>query len=470
MPGGQIHLQCLFGSAAGVVKPRICRQDVRYQWWSLSTHSMMRLSREAVRQPISHIIAELNEPIMKSAELLHLSFGSFMVGLSLFCASLLFAQKEYRQAYWPLGLFFLSQGISSLTLVLDAVANVYDIRQVSRYYLPLSMPFALLQVPLFWMYVRGLTTEASHLDIKYKGWHAAPALCAFVLMFLFLMLPNDVYQSFERSEKVDHPLMPVGIFGVWALTIMFYAQILIYLFLIVRLLTSYTTRLKDLFASTEERELHWLWWIIVALMAFLIFDIDDSLAALSGIHILPARLVESPVVDLTFSAGTIWLLALWGLRQKPGLACLSASAAAKEVKAAEAAPKYVRSALSDEQAQRLARKINLAMENDHLYRNPNLSLWDLSKHIGVTSNHLSQTLNETIGSTFFDYVNRWRVEEAANRVRDSTDTILAIAYDVGFNSKSSFYSAFKKHLGVTPSALRHSAAPSCSVPASGGSD
>ncbi|WOI35276.1 helix-turn-helix transcriptional regulator [Tritonibacter scottomollicae] len=110
------------------------------------------------------------------------------------------------------------------------------------------------------------------------------------------------------------------------------------------------------------------------------------------------------------------------------------------------------------------------MENDHLYRNPNLSLWDLSKHIGVTSNHLSQTLNETIGSTFFDYVNRWRVEEAANRVRDSSDTILAIAYDVGFNSKSSFYSAFKKHLGVTPSVLRHSAAPSCSVPASGGSD
>ena len=424
--------------------------------------SMMRQSREVERLPISYIIARLNEPNMKSAELLHLSFGSFMVGLSLFCASLLFVQKEYRQAYWPLGLFFLSQGISSLTLVLDAVANVYDIRQVSRYYLPLSMPFALLQVPLFWMYVRGLTTEASHLDIKYKEWHAAPALSAFVLMFLFLMLPNDVYQSFERSETVDHPLMPVGIFGVWALTVMFYTQIFIYLFLIVRLLTSYTTRLKDLFASTEERELHWLWWIIVAMVAFLIFDIDDSLAVLSGIHILPASLVETPVIDLTLSTGTIWLLALWGLRQKPGLACLPASAAAKEVKAAEAVPKYVRSALSDEQAQRLALKINLAMENDRLYRNPSLSLWDLSKHIGVTSNYLSQTLNETIGSTFFDYVNRWRVEEAASRVQDSKDTILEIAYDVGFNSKSSFYSAFKKHLGVTPSSLRRSAAPESS--------
>tara|TARA_R110002049_G_C9168976_1_gene561695 strand:- start:1483 stop:2709 length:1227 start_codon:yes stop_codon:yes gene_type:complete len=396
---------------------------------------------------------------MKSAELLHLSFGSFLVGLSLFCANLLFVQKEHRQVYWPLGLFFLSEGISSLTLVLDAVANVYDIREISRYYMPLSMPFAMAQVPLFWMYVRGLTADASHLDIRYKGWHAAPALGAFVFMFLFLMLPNDVYQALERSETVDHPLVPVLIFGSWALTILFYIQIFIYLFLTVRLLTSYNTRLKDLFASTEDRELHWLWWIVAATAAFLIFNIANALAALSGIYVLPTRLLEQPVIDLTLSAGTIWILALWGLRQKPGLACLPASAEAPELKAAEATPKYERSALSNEQARRLARKINSAMENDHLYRNPNLSLWDLSKHIGVTSNYLSQTLNETIGSTFFDYVNRWRIEEAASRVQDSKDTILTIAYDVGFNSKSSFYSAFKKHLGVTPSALRHSAAP-----------
>jgi AraC-like DNA-binding protein len=94
------------------------------------------------------------------------------------------------------------------------------------------------------------------------------------------------------------------------------------------------------------------------------------------------------------------------------------------------------------------------MSNDLVYRDPNLSLWDLAKHIGVTSAYVSQTLNTTIGSNFFDYINSWRVRDAVEQLQNSDETILVITYDVGFNSRSSFYKAFKREMGTTPSELR----------------
>ncbi|XHE53897.1 AraC family transcriptional regulator (plasmid) [Phaeobacter sp. BS34] len=96
------------------------------------------------------------------------------------------------------------------------------------------------------------------------------------------------------------------------------------------------------------------------------------------------------------------------------------------------------------------------MTKDMLYRDPNLSLWDLAKHISVTSNYVSQTLNMTLQSNFFDYVNKWRIQDAVKQLHDTDETILVIAHDVGFNSRSSFYNAFKREMNTTPSALRAS--------------
>ena len=61
-----------------------------------------------------------------------------------------------------------------------------------------------------------------------------------------------------------------------------------------------------------------------------------------------------------------------------------------------------------------------------------------------------------MGQSFFDYVNGWRIEEAKPLIRNGEQTVLAIAYEVGFNSRSSFYAAFKKQTGVTPSAYKSS--------------
>jgi AraC-like DNA-binding protein len=81
-------------------------------------------------------------------------------------------------------------------------------------------------------------------------------------------------------------------------------------------------------------------------------------------------------------------------------------------------------------------------------------LRDLSDRLGVSENYLSQTLNEKLGRNFFDFVNAWRVDEAKRLLRENDGPVLAIALEVGFNSRSTFNAAFKKHGGGTPSQFR----------------
>jgi AraC-like DNA-binding protein len=147
-----------------------------------------------------------------------------------------------------------------------------------------------------------------------------------------------------------------------------------------------------------------------------------------------------------------WVIGVWGLRQRPGLVRRFES----EVDQPELPPaqKYEKSALDAERANRIARKIEAAMSQDLLYREPDLSLWDLAKHIGVTSHYVSQTLNTHLGKSFFELVNGWRIKDALTQLKTTDATILVIAYDVGFNSRSAFYKAFKRETGKTPSDLR----------------
>ena len=73
----------------------------------------------------------------------------------------------------------------------------------------------------------------------------------------------------------------------------------------------------------------------------------------------------------------------------------------------------------------------------------------------VSPSYVSQTLNERLGLNFFDFINQYRVEAAKVALASTDQTVLDIAMQVGSNAKSSFYTAFKKVTGVTPSQYRH---------------
>jgi len=97
------------------------------------------------------------------------------------------------------------------------------------------------------------------------------------------------------------------------------------------------------------------------------------------------------------------------------------------------------------------------MEEKKVYRSEGLSLKTLSRQLSLPERHLSQLINDKLNKSFFDLVNYYRVEEAKQMLLEEEEekrNILDIAFEVGFNTKSAFNRAFKKHTNMAPSQFR----------------
>lgn len=104
----------------------------------------------------------------------------------------------------------------------------------------------------------------------------------------------------------------------------------------------------------------------------------------------------------------------------------------------------------------MLRQLDARMNDDRLYLDPSLSLQSFAQRIGLSPHHVSRALSES-GSSFYEYVNRFRVAEACARLADPASeriTVDALAEASGFSSRSSFYAAFRKAMGMTPTEYR----------------
>ncbi len=113
---------------------------------------------------------------------------------------------------------------------------------------------------------------------------------------------------------------------------------------------------------------------------------------------------------------------------------------------------YVKSHLTDEvETESLQKKLLKLVEEDKIHHNPEISLLSLSESLLTSPNKLSELLNKKMGQNFNDFINCYRVRDAKKSLRDNDDlTIIEIAYDVGFQSKSTFNKSFKKFTNMTP--------------------
>lgn len=119
--------------------------------------------------------------------------------------------------------------------------------------------------------------------------------------------------------------------------------------------------------------------------------------------------------------------------------------------------KYESSNLQDLQKEQYLEKLQTYVKREKPFLAPELTLAQLSEQAKIPTYHLSQVVNEKLNCNFLDYINTYRVKAAQDKLIDpklSHYTILSIAYEAGFNSKSTFYTAFKKVTGMTPSQYR----------------
>jgi len=119
--------------------------------------------------------------------------------------------------------------------------------------------------------------------------------------------------------------------------------------------------------------------------------------------------------------------------------------------------KYAKSKLPMAEKERCLKKIIAAMEVEKVYRKADLNITELALQLEIPKHHLSQIINEQLDTGFIDFVNRYRIEEAKEKLQDTrlqTVSNMAIGEQGGFKAKSTFYSVFKKYTNQTPAAFR----------------
>jgi AraC-like DNA-binding protein len=164
---------------------------------------------------------------------------------------------------------------------------------------------------------------------------------------------------------------------------------------------------------------------------------------------MPVTTQWLPTVGTAILCGMAYL----GLRDPVGLRATPPAAALR---------KYETSSLTGERAARGLNTLLHALEVDRAYLDPDLTLTSLAARLRMPVSHVSQIINERLHQSFTDLINHYRVEEAKRRIVDPAwrhYSLLAIAEDVGFRSKSNFNAVFKKHTQVTPSEFREQQRP-----------
>ena len=373
-----------------------------------------------------------------------------------FNASLLIAKSQQNSGYIALAVSFLSIAIVTCQPSLKLLAPSLQLPA-----LIFSLPALLLIAPSFWLYIKALTAESkwqiTHRDKK----HFILPLIGLAIAFITLLLPSDIRHSLlvigdEKILEKHSTLIRYGVYTglviTFGLILGWCVQSAYYLFKIAQQLNRYRHHLKNIFSTTDKKELGWLTALAILIgIPWCVFAIN---VLLDNLFFPSTVLKELSSICLLMLA---IFISFWGLRQKPGFEeiYIDVETQFAESNNGGTPQKYKTSALDKEQATLIATKIKQAMERDHVYLNANLSLPQLAKHVNSATNYISQTLNEQLNSNFFDYINRYRVMHAKKSLVESNSTVTEIAMNAGFNSKSAFYSAFKKYVGQTPIQYRN---------------
>lgn len=281
--------------------------------------------------------------------------------------------------------------------------------------------------------------------------------------------------SFRFQRKDSLHLLPFGLYTLFSLSffvtdeatqlqiVLLSALLFFYLILSYRILRDHQQRIKDVFSNLEQVKLDWLKYLLAA---FGIIWATAFINGLAGIVDYKAVFVLPPILLCL----TIYAIGFYALRQPEifkdapidpasGRVKLSVEPAPVSISHANQPPKYECSGLTSQELSAYGEKLIAYLEEEKPYTNNDLKLQDIADSLGLPAYQLSQIINTTLQRNFYDLVNSYRIEEAKRQLIAPTNqhfTILAIAYDVGFNSKSAFNTAFKKYTKMTPSQYKHS--------------
>ena len=303
----------------------------------------------------------------------------------------------------------------------------------------LNLPYAFVHGPMLYLYTEALTKPERFKSKKWIWHFVTPVLILFSSIPLMLLPEYDRIMFYKNDGKgyesytYDWKIL-TNISGI------------IYVVMTYILLFKHRKRVLTLFSNQEKINLNWLRLLLYGMgitWLIIIFGGSDK---------------------WIFSTSTFFLvfIGFFGIKQVGIFTDQKVETESIEnfiIEDSEMSEpitekrKYAKSSLNENIAKEIDLKLQHLMTTERLFTEPELTLTDLAARLEIHPNYLSQVINLK-GVNFYDYINTLRIEEFKRLISLSENkkyTILGLAYECGFNSKSAFNRFFKKVTGLSPS-------------------
>jgi AraC-like DNA-binding protein len=327
------------------------------------------------------------------------AFNGIILGIYFF----FFTKKKYLTNY------FLGALLFALSIRIGKSVFVYFHPELPKMYLQFGLTACFFIGPFLYYFIKSAVEEV---QLMPKSWKFILAFWATLIVAVGILYPYEVYPKLWGG---------------------FFIRIIYFQWFAYIVFAGFELRsvLKKILSRKEKATPAEMWFGMLFLGNFLLFLFYFlSIMGAPGATYISGAVVFSFILYLGISI-------LLYRKKTDDLFLLNGKISNKKIDSAEAII--------------WSEKLENAMHEKGLYKNPNLTLQDLSQEINISSHQLSQFLNNNLGKNFTSYVNEFRINEACKIITSSDKlTLESIGYDVGFNSKSTFFVAFKKHTGTTP--------------------
>jgi len=315
-----------------------------------------------------------------------------------------FTKKKYLTNY------FLGALLFALSIRIGKSVFVYFHPGLPKMYLQLGLTACFFIGPCLYYFLRSAVEE---INVMPKSWKFVLSFLGILIVGVGMVYPYEYYPQIWRRYFI------IAIYFQWFVYIVF---------------SGFTIKsiLHRILSKKHKATPSEVWFGTLFLGNFLLF-LFYFLAIMGA----PAATYISGAVVFSFILYLIISILLYRKKTEDLFLLNGQKIAGRKIDSAE--------------ANIISEKLEIIMIQKSLYKNPNLNLQDLSREINISSHQLSQFLNNNLGKNFTSFVNEFRIKEAC-KIISSNDklTLESVGYDVGFNSKSTFFTAFKKYTGTTP--------------------
>lgn len=376
------------------------------------------------------------------------------ISISFFLAFLMLSKKKKTLADKILFAWLIIIGLHLCLFIARARALSPNF----SFLLGFELPFPLFHGPFIYLYTAAATNQLPQ-NKKLAFLHFLTPVLSLLMFFDFFFLTPQQKIMVYQAKGVDYEKR------LLVNLITTYASGIIYVIWSSLLLIRHKKNIQQQFSDTENINLNWLRYIIYGIGVVWIAVLmgkDNLIFGTAVLFVLFLGFFGLKQVGIFTSDETkISMLQADEIIAEENNSTAGLTITPESVFTDTSSPtitsvkkKYQKSGLYAEQAENIHYRLMKLMKDEKIYTEPELTLSGLAGRLAVHPNHLSQVINEKEEKNFFDYINSLRIEEFKRLVslpENKKYTILSLAYECGFNSKSSFNRYFKKVTGLSPS-------------------